>query len=130
MLMVYCSVHCSFPSSCSLIQSLCGWGDRALQECNLSTQSARALQQALPRPIPQGMGRLAFSSAILLQSRHNAKNSSPLTPCAGSWPLAQYAGSLGFFPPVGPPANGQTKHGVFPHCIAPTPPTIQPALRK
>src|SRR6266478_5800871 len=40
-----CSVHCFG----SMLNCSCGWGDRALQECNLSTQrQARALQEACP----------------------------------------------------------------------------------
>ncbi len=53
----------------------CGWGDKALQKCNLSTQCARGLQESIPRP--SLLGRvLVFLDA--LQTRLKAKNLSCL----------------------------------------------------
>jgi len=52
----------------------CDWGDRALQECNLSTRLARCLQEKQASVPGSGAGFFLF--ALLLQTRHKAKNSS------------------------------------------------------
>src|SRR5260370_19568385 len=52
-----------------------GWGDRALQKCNLSTQCARGLQESIPRP--SLLGRVLFFLDAL-QTRLKAKNLSHL----------------------------------------------------
>ncbi len=49
------------------------WGGRALQECNLSSQFVRRLQEK-QTPVPRAVGSV-FLSALLLQTRHKAKNS-------------------------------------------------------
>ena len=53
-----------------------GWGDRALQKCNLSTQCARGLQVKPPPVRLAGPGFDVLSDA--LQARINAKNLSLL----------------------------------------------------
>ena len=56
------------------LRCLCDWGDRALQECNLSTQLARRLQEK-QTPVP-GSGAGFFLFGLPLQTRSQAKNSS------------------------------------------------------
>jgi len=53
-----------------------GWGDRALQKCNLSTQCARGLQVKHPPVRLAGPGFAVLWDA--LQARINAKNLSLL----------------------------------------------------
>jgi hypothetical protein len=60
-----------FYPACAIL--FCGWGDRALQECNLSTQRlARALQESIaPSPLARDGSGFLFSrnaSAITAQS--------------------------------------------------------------
>jgi hypothetical protein len=65
------------------------WGDKALQECNLSTQFVRCLQEKqTPGSALAGSG--LFS--MLLQTRSKAKNSSSLSSGASS-PLLGRSGA-------------------------------------
>ena len=49
------------PPGLGLIERICGWGDRALQECNLSTQCVRRLQVTQAPVPPCGIGFLFCS---------------------------------------------------------------------